>query len=103
MKIVSGNQENFEAEVLKSEQRVLVDFNASWCGPCMMLKPIIEEFAESTDAVKVVSVDIDEEEELAEKYGVSSIPCLVLFDKGEEIKRNVGLVSKKDLEKMVGV
>lgn len=101
MTIIEGTQENFEAEVLKSEQKVLVDFNASWCGPCAMLKPIIEEIAASNDKVKIVSVDMDEQEELAEKYEVSSIPCLILFEKGEEVKRKIGLMSKKAIEKMI--
>lgn len=102
MTIIEGTQENFEAEVLKSEQKVLVDFNASWCGPCVMLKPIIEEIAASNDKVKIVSVDMDEQEELAEKYEVSSIPCLILFEKGEEVKRKIGLMPKKAIEKMIG-
>ena len=102
MKIIEGNRENFEQEVLGSEQKVLVDFNAEWCGPCRMLKPIIEQVAEGNDSIKVVSVDIDSEKELAEKYHISSIPCLVVFEGGKEVKRNVGLMSKKDIEKMIG-
>lgn len=102
MKIIEGNRENFEQEVLGGEQKVLVDFNAEWCGPCRMLKPIIEQVAEGNDSIKVVSVDIDSEEELAEEYHISSIPCLVVFESGKEVKRNVGLMSKKDIEKMIG-
>ena len=81
----------------------LLDFFADWCGPCQMLKPTIEEFEKAHPEVKVTSINIDEEEELAEKYGVSSIPCLVVLKDGEEIKREVGVMPLKKLEKFVGV
>lgn len=81
----------------------LLDFYADWCGPCQMMKPTMEEFEKSHPEMKVTSVNIDEEEELAEKYGVSSIPCLVLLKDGEEVKRNVGVMPLKKLEKFVGV
>lgn len=102
MKILELNQDNFEKEVLKSDKKVLADFYADWCGPCKMVRPFIEEIAEDNDAVKCVSINIEDEEELAEKYNVSSIPCLVVFENGEEVKRNVGLASKSDIEKMIG-
>ncbi|MDO4752912.1 MAG: thioredoxin [Candidatus Saccharibacteria bacterium] len=81
----------------------LLDFYADWCGPCQMLKPTIEEFEKAHPEVKVTSVNIDDEEELAEKYGVSSIPCLVVLKDGEEVKREVGVMPLKKLEKFVGV
>ncbi len=81
----------------------LLDFYADWCGPCKMLKPTIEEFEKAHPEVKVTSINIDEEEELAEKYGVSSIPCLVVLKDGDEIKREVGVMPLKKLEKFVGV
>lgn len=102
MAVVNVNKENFEIEVLKCDKKVLVDFNASWCGPCRMLKPIVEEISEENKDLKVVSIDIDSESELAEKYGVFSIPCLVVFDNGEEVKRNVGLISKDEIESIIG-
>ncbi len=102
MKVIEVNKDNFEKEVLKSDKKVLVDFNAEWCGPCKMLKPIIEEFAESNDNVKVVSINIDDADELAEEYSVFSIPCLVVIEKGKEVKRNVGLISKDDIEALIG-
>ena len=102
MSVIVGNKDNFESEVLKSDKKVLVDFNATWCGPCRMLKPVIDEIAATNDSVKVVSIDVDDEEELAEQYNVSSIPCLVLFDKGNETERSVGFKSKEDIETMIG-
>lgn len=99
MKVIEINN-NWEKEVLQGD-KVLVDFNAKWCGPCRMLKPIIDEFSENSQ-IKVCSVDIDENEELASNYGVSSIPCLILFDKGEETKRNVGFISMNELKDFVG-
>ena len=102
MNVIEVTKDNFETEVLKSDIKVLADFNAEWCGPCKMLKPMIEEIAESNDSIKVVSINIDDEDELAEQYKVSSIPCLVVFDKGKEVKRNVGLISKDDIETLIG-
>ena len=81
----------------------LLDFYADWCGPCQMLKPTVEEFEKAHPEVKVTSINIDEEEELADKYGVSSIPCLVVLKDGEEVKREVGVMPLKKLEKFVGV
>ena len=91
---------DFETEVLKSDKKVLVDFNATWCGPCQMFRPILEEFAEENDDIKVVSVDIDNEDELAHEYEVFSIPCLVSFEDGKEVKRNIGIIPKKKILKM---
>ena len=91
----------FEKEVLKSD-KVLVDFNASWCGPCQMLRPVLEELAEENENLKIVSVDIDECDDLAREYEISSIPCLVVFENGKEKARNIGLMSKKKILKMMG-
>ncbi len=102
MAVVDVTKDNFENEVLKSDKKVLVDFNADWCGPCKMLRPTIDEIAESNDSVKIVSINIDDEDELAEQYGVFSIPCLVLFDKGKEVNRSVGLISKDEIESIIG-
>lgn len=79
----------------------ILDFYADWCGPCQMMKPTMEEFEKTHPEVKVSRVNIDEQEELAEKYGVSSIPCIVVLKDGEEVNREVGVVSLKKLEKMV--
>ena len=96
--IVEGTNDNFKKEVLKSDKPVLVDFNATWCPPCQAMHPIVEELA---DNYKVVAVDIDDQEELAEQYEVSGIPCFVVFKDGEEIDRRVGMQSKKRLIKML--
>ncbi len=101
MEIIDVNKDNFEKEVIKSGT-VLVDFNASWCGPCRMLRPILEELASERNNGKIVSVDIDEEDELAIKYNVSSIPCLVLFKDGKEVARSIGLKPKEEIEKLLG-
>ncbi len=102
MSVIEVNKDSFEKEVLNNNIKVLADFNANWCGPCRMLKPIIEEIAENNDKIKIVSINIDDEEELAEKYEISSIPCLILFENGKEIKRNIGFISKEDIETLIG-
>ncbi len=102
MKIIEVNKDNFEKEVLKSDKKVLVDFNANWCGPCKMIKPLLEEFASNNENIKVVSINVDDEDELAEKYSVAAIPCLVVFEKGKEIKRNVGLISQDEISDLIG-
>ena len=102
MKIIDVNQNSFDEEVLNSKKKVLADFYADWCGPCKMIRPILEEISENNNDIKIVSINIEDEEELAERYNVFSIPCLVIFENGEETKRNVGLVSKDDIEKMIG-
>ena len=78
---------------------VLVDFYANWCGPCKMLGPILEEVS---DLIQIVKVDVDNFEEISKKYRVMSIPTIVLFKNGEEIKRNVGFIDKNTLEKFIG-
>jgi len=102
MAVIEVNKDNFESIVLKSDKKVLVDFNASWCGPCKMLRPVLDQIAETNTDVEFVSINVDDEDELAEKYGVSAIPCLVLIDKGEEVKRSVGLISRDELEDLIG-
>ena len=97
---ISG--EKFEEEVLKAQEKVVVDFYANWCGPCRMLRPILEELSDEIKNFKFVSVNIDNEENLAEKYGISSIPCLVIIQNGKEINRSIGLKSKADLKEVLG-
>ncbi|MBQ3470616.1 thioredoxin [Candidatus Saccharibacteria bacterium] len=79
----------------------LLDFYADWCGPCQMLKPTLEEFEKAHPEIKVKRVNIDEEEDLASQYRVSSIPCLVVLKDGKEVAREVGVMPLKKLEKLV--
>ena len=93
--------DNFEQEVLKSDKKVLVDFWASWCGPCRMLSPVIDEIAKETDKVKVGKVNVDEESELATQFAVMSIPTLILFENGKPVKQMVGAQPKSAILRMV--
>ena len=102
MAVIKVTTDNFEKEVLNSDVTVLADFNADWCGPCRMLKPIVEEIASENPNIKVVSINIDEEDELADEYDVSSIPCLVVFKDGVEFERSVGFRQKEDIAELIG-
>ena len=93
---------NFEDEVLKSDVPVLVDFWATWCGPCKMLAPVIAEIAEE-GIVKVGKINVDEEGELAIKFNVMSIPTVILFKNGQPIKTTVGYMSKEQLKAELGI
>jgi thioredoxin 1 len=101
MSVIEVTKANFENEVLKSDVPVLADFNAGWCGPCRAMKPMLDELAEGNDRYRIVSIDIDEEDELAEEYDVTSIPCLVVFKGGQEVNRSVGLISREAIAALV--
>ena len=94
MAIIKLTKDNFEQEVLKSEKPVLVDFYADWCGPCQMLSPIVDEVAEERDDIKVGKINVDEQMELAQKYGVMTIPTLLVIKNGEIANKHIGALSK---------
>lgn len=93
--------DTFETEVLQSEKPVIVDFWATWCGPCQMMGPIMDEIADERTDIKVCKVDVDENPEIARKYRVLSIPMLFVFKNGEIANRIVGALSKEDVLQMV--
>ena len=103
MNIITITNDNFETEVLESKTPVLIDFWATWCGPCRMQGPVLDEIAAESDAVKIGKVNVDEEQMLALKFGITSIPTLMLFKDGKEANKLVGLCSKEELKEILGL
>lgn len=101
MAVVHVTAESFEAEVLKAEQPVLVDFFATWCGPCQMVGPLVEQLSEENPTVKFVKIDVDAVGEIARQYQVESIPTFKLFKNGQVVKTEVGALPKSMLQKMI--
>lgn len=91
------NKDNFDEEVLNFDGRVLVDFWAEWCGPCMMLSPLVDEVSDELDDVKFCKVNCDEARDLALEYGIMTIPNLLLFENGELKNQSIGYISKEDI------
>lgn len=100
--VVVGTTENWNREVERSELPVLVDFWAAWCGPCRMVSPVIDKLAEKhSGKVKVVKVNVDDNQELAAKFGIMSIPAILLFDKGAVVATQIGSAPAEVFEKML--
>ena len=101
MAVINITKENFAQEVLHSEKPVLLDFWATWCGPCRMLAPILEELSGQHPELKIVKVDVDENRDLALQYDIESIPTLLVFKGGQMADRSVGLVSPQEILDLV--
>jgi len=102
-KIINVTNDNFESEVLKSDVPVLVDFWAAWCGPCKMVAPVLDEIADEMDGqVRIAKLNVDEAQDLAVKYQVSSIPTLMVFKSGEIADRMMGAAPKGAIEQFIG-
>lgn len=93
--------QNFDEEVLNYKGKVLVDFWAEWCGPCMMLGPIIEEVSEEVDDVKFCKVNCDEARDVALQFGIMTIPNLIVFKNGEQVNQSIGYIEKEDVLKLI--
>lgn len=94
-------KENFDQEVLNSDQPVLIDFWASWCGPCQMLLPVVEELAGEVEYAKICKINVDEQPELAQQFQVMTIPTLVVMNGGKVLNRSVGVKPKEEILKML--
>ena len=102
MAVNKVNNDTFQSQVLENSKTVLVDFYADWCGPCKMLAPLVEQLAAESSGYDVCKLNVDEAPELAAKYGVMSIPTLIVFKDGEAAARSVGVQSKQNILKMLG-
>ena len=101
MSILKITKENFEAEVLHSDKPVLLDFFATWCGPCRMIGPILEEISEEKESIKVCKIDVDQDPELAMRFQVTSIPLLVVMQDGKVINQSLGAKPKDQILKLL--
>ena len=101
MEVMTITVNNFEKEVLEESKPVLIDFWAAWCGPCRMLSPIVDEIAKEDDSVKVGKINVDEENKLAEQFGIMTIPTLMIFKDGKAVATSVGVKSKKEILEML--
>jgi thioredoxin 1 len=101
MSVVHITKDSFEELVLKSEKKVLLDFWAPWCGPCQMIGPIVEEIAEERKDIVVGKINVDEEMELAIRFGVASIPMLLVMEAGKVVNKAIGYRPKADIEKIL--
>ena len=101
MSVVTITESNFEKEVLQSDKPVLLDFWATWCGPCRMLSPVVDQIAEENSAIKVGKVNVDDEQELAGRFNIMSIPTLLVFKNGQMVNQSVGVIPKERILRLV--
>jgi len=102
MALVKLTDQNFEKEVLRAEMPVLVDFWASWCSPCLMAEPVIKELAKEYEGkIKIGKLNVDENPKMAQKYGVMSIPTVIIFQGGKEVKKQIGFPGKEGYKKLI--
>ncbi len=101
MSVMHINKDNFQEEVMNADRPVLLDFWASWCGPCQMLGPVIDQIADEQDEVKICKVNVDEQPELASQFGVMSIPTLVVMKEGKIVNKSVGAKPKEQILAML--
>ena len=103
MSVMEITQANFEEAVLKNPKKVLLDFWAPWCGPCRMVAPIVEEIAAENESIAVGKINVDDDGPLAARFGITSIPTLILMEKGQAVKTLVGFRPKADILKQLGI
>lgn len=101
MAVIKLTKDNFDQEVMQSDKPVLIDFYADWCGPCKMMSPVVEEISDEMSDIKVCKINIDEEMDLAQRYGVMSIPTFISFSGGEIKGKQIGAVPKSALVELV--
>ena len=101
MAVITLTKENFQSEAVQTSQTVLIDFWTTWCGPCRMLSPVVDEVAEENPTVKVCKVNVDEQPELAEQFSIMSIPTLIVLKNGQVVNQSVGVVPKSSIESMI--
>ncbi len=103
MAVVEVTKANFDEVVLRSDKKVLVDFWATWCGPCMAQGPVVDALAEETDAVVFAKVNVDQNMELAQQFQVANIPTLLVFEGGQMVKKQIGFADKEHLKSLLGL
>lgn len=101
MSVTTLNAQNYEDEVIASEKTVLIDFWASWCGPCRMISPVVDEISEEREDIKVCKINVDEEPALSKQFGIMSIPTLIVMEGGQLKNKSVGVISKDAILEML--